>query len=187
LTPIPNDLPLPGDDRTPIDGTFAIHDPSPPQWWSCLRCADYRPSGGTWKLLFDRGVLRIYYPVTGWKNLASYDVKDDTLRLFNDPICPWDRGIYRWRLERGRLGLEAVDDACSFGLRAENLSRGIWSSCAPPDIRAAASDAWDAPPGCEPKSPSMAGLSPAKGLTVTVYQGDARGSGLSAAHRRRQR
>ena len=178
LTPVPNDLPLPADDRTPIDGTFAVHDPSPPQWWSCLRCADYRPSGGTWRLRFDRGVLRILYPVTGWRNLASFEVAGETLEVFNDPICPWDRGTYRWHLTEGRLDLEAVEDSCSFGLRAENLSRGTWSSCAPPDNRAAVSDAWEMPPGCEQNNPGLSTPSPSNELSVSIHPGDVRRSAV---------
>jgi len=176
-TPVPQDRPLPADEPTPLDGAYAIHEPSPPQWWSCRRCADYRPSGGTWRLFFDRGVMRILYPVTGWKNLASFEVDGETLHLFNDPICPWDRGTYRWQEDEKGLRLETVEDACAFGLRAENLSRGTWSSCRPPDIRAAVSDAWSKLPECAHAAlDSAPSLTPLSGYSVAVYPNDARGS-----------
>ena len=176
-TPVPQDRPLPANKPTPLDGAYALHDPSPPQWWSCRRCADYRPSGGTWRLLFDRGVLRILYPVTGWRNLASFEVDGDSLQLFNDPICPWDRGTYRWRQVGDGLTLEVVEDACSFGLRAQNLGRASWSSCQPPDLRAAVSDAWNKPSECTQAVPASAPTpAPPTGLSVGVYPNDARGS-----------
>ena len=176
-TPVPQDRPLPADEPTSLDGAYAIHEPSPPQWWSCLRCADYRPSGGTWRLFFDRGVMRILYPVTGWKNLASFEVDGEILHLFNDPICPWDRGTYRWQEDEAELRIETVEDACSFGLRAENLSRGPWSSCRPPDMRAAVSDAWSKPPECVQAAPDSApSPTTTSGLSVAVYPNDARRS-----------
>jgi hypothetical protein len=140
--------PLPSSEPTTLDGAYTRHTTSPPQWWSCLRCADYRPSGGTWRILLDRGVLRIVYDVTGWRNLASYEVSNEELRIFNDPICPWEEGRYRWQSDSGRLTLQVVEDSCAFGLRAENLTSGAWQSCAPPDLRSAVSDAWSQPRGC---------------------------------------
>src|SRR5262245_52356231 len=71
-TPFPHLLPLPEAAPTALDGTFAKVDPSPPQWWTCYRCADYRPMGGIWRIQFDRGVMRIFYEVTSWKSIASY-------------------------------------------------------------------------------------------------------------------
>jgi hypothetical protein len=164
--------PLPPPESTALDDAYVRRLESPPQWWSCLRCADYRPSGGTWRLLLDRGILRIVYDVTQWRNLASYEIHGEELRVFNDPICPWDDGIYRWAKDAGHLRLQVVEDECAFGLRAENLGAGDWLSCRPPDSRAAASDAWSKPAGCAPARVAPPLGSPS--ATVTIYSGDAR-------------
>ena len=55
--PVAFSTPLPEENWTPIDGTYAKLDPSNPQWWACRRCADYRPAGGIWKLQFNKGVM----------------------------------------------------------------------------------------------------------------------------------
>src|SRR3989304_8991187 len=71
-TPFAYIAPIPDPIGSPLDGTYAKLDPSAPQWWGCRRCADYRPAGGIWRLNLDRGVLRIYYEVTGWRSIASF-------------------------------------------------------------------------------------------------------------------
>lgn len=168
-TPVAYTTPLPAEIKTPIDGTYAKIDPSPPQWWLCRRCADYRPSGGIWKLQFERGVMRIYYEVTGWKSLASYTVEGDHLTLFNDPYCRDEVGEYTWKIEAGNLELETISDTCSFDLRGENLSGQNWTTCpSAPEPSEIAS-------GCEaqiviPATPTPASLP----VTVTVYGGDSR-------------
>jgi len=155
VTPSPFTTPLPDATWTPIDGHYAKFDPSEPQWWACRRCADYRPAGGIWKLQFSRGVMRIYYNVTGWRSVASYTVSEDKLYLFNDPYCPQDVGEYTWKLndkwglEDRELSLEVVKDSCSINLRGENLSELPWDSCQPPNQMTGASDHWHKAPGCE--------------------------------------
>lgn len=171
-SPVAVAAPLPPPESTAVDDAYVRHLESAPQWWSCLRCADYRPSGGTWRLMFDRGILRIVYDVTQWRNLASYEVRGDEVRVFNDPICPWDEGVYRWAKDAGRLRLQVVEDKCAFGLRADNLTAGDWLTCRPPDVRAAASDAWSKPSGCAPARVEPAHGSPS--VMVTIYSGDAR-------------
>ncbi|MEX2029525.1 MAG: hypothetical protein WD906_00925 [Anaerolineales bacterium] len=159
-TPIAYSTPRPEPVLTPIDGTYAKLDPSWPQWWLCLRCADYRPAGGLWRLQFDRGVMRIYYEVTGWRSLASYSVQGDQLYLFNDAYCP-DVGVYTWRRIGDSLALEVTQDGCFFQLRGENLSGQVWDDCAPAS----------SPPGCAdpaPPQPEMATTD----LAVSVYPGD---------------
>jgi hypothetical protein len=154
-TPHPYSTPLPPETTTPIDGVFSKLDESWPQWWSCRRCADYRPAGGIWKLRFDRGVMRIMYDVTSWVSLASYTVKENKLLLFNDPFCPEAVGEYNWLLEdqwgitNRHLVLQVINDSCSFGLRGENLSKQAWESCSPPYEMTAASDHLTKSPGCE--------------------------------------
>ena len=169
ITPIPYASPLPESDQTPIDGTYAYFDPAPPQWWACLRCADYRPAGGAWRLQFDRGVMRIYYEVTGWNSLASYMVSGDRLYLFNDPYCKEATGEYKWDLVEGNLTLKVVDDPCSFQLRGRNLSEGVWEGCL-------ANDAVDLQPrGCtEPTVEPMTIPTLPDGLNVMVHEADVR-------------
>jgi len=165
--------PVPPLASTPLDDDYIRHADTPPQWWSCLRCADYRPSGGSWRILLDRGVLRIIYDVTLWRTLASYEVDGDQLRIFNDPMCPWEEGVYQWDKQGGRLALRVVEDTCAFGLRAENLTAGDWLSCRPPDLRAAASDSWSRPKGCTlPRVDPPPDSAP--GVAVTIYPDDAR-------------
>jgi hypothetical protein len=149
----------------PLDGIYAKYDPAPPQWWSCLRCADYRPAGGAWRLQFDRGVMRIYYEVTGWNDIASYTVSGDRLYLFNDPYCSDVTGEYKWSLEGENLNLETVQDSCAFQLRERNLSAQAWETCA-------AGAGGEKPRGCEDPSSDASFVAASRpDLTVTVHQG----------------
>lgn len=168
VTPVSYGTPLPAPEASPLDGTYAKYDPAPPQWWSCLRCADYRPGGGAWRLQFDRGVMRIYYEVTGWNDLASYTVLGDRLYLFNDPYCSDVTGEYKWTLEGGNLMLETVQDSCAFQLRERNLSAQAWETCA------AGADG-EKPRGCEDPSTDASFVAASRpDLTVTVHEGDVR-------------
>lgn len=170
ITPVPYASPLPESDQTPIDGTYAYFDPAPPQWWACLRCADYRPAGGAWRLQFDRGVMRIYYEVTGWKSLASFTVSGGRLYLFNDPYCKDATGEYKWDLVNGNLTLNVVDDPCSFQLRGQNLSGGIWEECLEGDAAAEKQ-----PRGCkDPAVEPMTIQDFPDGIKVTVHEADVR-------------
>jgi len=181
VTPSAFTTPLPNQEWTPIDGTYAKFDPSEPQWWACRRCADYRPAGGIWKLQFDRGVMRIHYNVTGWRSIASYTVSDNKLYLFNDPYCPQEVGEYTWSLEDNmgledrQLVLEVVKDSCSIDLRGLNLGELPWDSCQPPNYMTGASDHWHKAPGCEtqftpPSAPEPVTLD----VSVIVHPGDVR-------------
>ncbi|MDL1943359.1 hypothetical protein FBQ99_13535 [Chloroflexi bacterium CFX2] len=163
-TPFAYLTPLPDPAASPLDGLYTKVDPSWPQWWKCLRCADYRAAGGIWKLQFDKGVMRIFYEVNGWRSISSYTVEGDRLYLFNDPYCPEHVGEYEWSLTDGQLELRTVNDPCSFDLRAENLSGQSWSSCAADDA-----------PGCTEKRIAQTSIIPA-GLSVSVevFGGDSR-------------
>jgi hypothetical protein len=168
VTPVSYGTPLPEPETSPLDGTYAKYDTAPPQWWSCLRCADYRPAGGAWRLQFDRGVMRIYYEVTGWHSLASYTVSGDRLYLFNDPYCKDMTGEYKWSLEDGSLTLETVGDSCAFQLRERNLSAQTWEACT-------AGAGGEKPRGCEdPSSDASFVAAPRSDLTVSVHEGDVR-------------
>ena len=174
-TPFAYNTPLPAPVQSPLDGTYTKVDPSWPQWWLCRRCADYRPAGGIWKVQFDQGVMRIYYEVTGWVSLASFTTSGDRLQIFNDPYCPEDVGEYMWKLEDGNLKLEVIGDACSFDLRARNLSSQSWSPCLPPGEPSGAVDQPPQPPGCV-ENPAMPTTSSPSNLQVTVNEhgGDSR-------------
>jgi hypothetical protein len=181
VTPIPATTALPDEAWTPIDGTYAKLDPSEPQWWACRRCADYRPAGGIWKLQFDKGVMRIYYDVTGWHSLASYTIANDRLFLFNDPYCPQEVGEYIWNLEDKwglidrALKLEVVKDSCSISLRGQNLSELAWDSCQPPNVMTGASGHYHKSPGCETSLvPPATVIAPTLDVAVVVHPGDVR-------------
>jgi len=180
--PSPHTTALPGEQTTPIDGTYAKFDTSWPQWWACRRCADYRPAGGIWKMRFDGGVFRIYYDVTGWNSVASYTINGDHLYIFNDPYCPEVTGEYRWELE-DRWGLvnrflilETIEDACSIRLRGENLSNQEWGACYPPNEMTGASGHYHKPTGCEDISPPLLDTAEADNLpkSLSIYHGEAR-------------
>lgn len=171
-TPLAYFTPLPEASDTPLDGLYAKVNQSWPQWWRCLRCADYRVAGGIWKLQFDRGVMRIYYEVNDWRSIASYTVSDDRLFIFNDPYCPENTGEYRWSMADGGLILETVNDPCAFDLRAENLTEQSWQACSDPG---SSNGAGEQPPGCElGQIPSPASIDSPEPLQVTVYGGDSR-------------
>ncbi len=170
IKPVPYASPLPELVVTQLDGTYAKYDPTPPQWWACLRCADYRQAGGVWRMNFDRGVMRIYYEVTGWRSLASYRVSGDRLFLFNDPYCKDETGEYRWKLEDEALKLEVVNDPCSFELRGKNLSNYQWDVCPGNELGIGKE-----PRGCkDPLPPPIYEHFLNDGLTVIVREADVR-------------
>jgi len=148
-TPFPYATPLPAPTPTILDGTYTKFELQEGTPVHCLRCPDYAPEGGTWKLSLDKGIFRIYYEVTGWRSLGSYTLSGDQLTLINDPYCPNVVGTYRWEIQEGELILEEIQDECSISLRAMNLTKLPWRSCRPPSSEAAVTDHWPKPPGCE--------------------------------------
>ncbi|MCI0609628.1 MAG: hypothetical protein L0Z71_11280 [Anaerolineae bacterium] len=163
-TPFPHEFPLPEPTQSPLDGTYAKVDQSPPQYWTCYRCADYRPEGGPWKLQFDKGVMRIFYQITNWKSIASFTVEDNRLKIFNDPFCPHDVGEYEWATENGNLSLKTINDSCAFDLRKENLTKQSWLACtAEGQDQPGCAETPNAPPGETPSQLSV---------TVNVLGGD---------------
>jgi hypothetical protein len=167
--PVSYARPLPQSVRGPFDGIFAKLEDSPPQYWRCYRCADYRPVGGIWRLQFERGVMRVYYDVTGWVSIGSYTVEDNRIQLFNDPFCPNEVGEYEWRLESGALSLTAVEDSCAWGLRGENLGHQPWLSCEAAGTTPAAAGCRDLSQDANRPPPSAS-----PDLHVNVYGGDSR-------------
>ena len=131
--------------------------------------------GGIWRMQFDKGVMRIFYEVTGWRSIASFTVSNGRLFIFNDPYCPETLGEYKWEVEGRQLKLEVVDDACSFDLRARNLSRQSWSFCINSNQMVDVNTSNQEPPGCEENlvvpAPAVQSDSP---IAVVVYGGDSR-------------
>jgi hypothetical protein len=156
-TPYPYLLALPEPTPTLLDGTYSKLEQKDAPPVHCLRCPAYAAEGGTWKLQLDRGVFRIFHEATGWQDAGSFVLSEDRetkgapnlLVLFNDPVCPKAVGLYTWNLEGGKLNLKAVEDSCSFFLRAVNLGSLPWDSCQPPSTEAGITDHWPKPLGCD--------------------------------------
>jgi hypothetical protein len=151
-TPVAWTTPLPPEQATILDSTYVKLDPRIATPFPCKRCPDYALEGGLWKLLLSKGVFKIYYTMNGWRSLGSYTVSGNKLYLFNDPYCNRDVGIYKWELEDGVLTLMEVEDPCSQGLRAANLTFQPWLSCRPPNHEAMITDHWQKPTGCDPNN-----------------------------------
>lgn len=149
-TPVPWTTPLPDQQPTILDSTYVKINPRLATPFPCKRCPDYALEGGLWKFQLDKGTFRIYYTVNGWRSLGSYTVSEDVLYLFNDPYCNWETGSYSWTLDEGVLTLTEIDDPCSQGLRAANLTDQPWLSCQPPNVEAMITDHWQKPEGCDP-------------------------------------
>jgi hypothetical protein len=114
--------------------------------------------------------MRIFYEIPVWTSIASFEVSDDRLFLFNDVTCPTEVGEYSWQMEDRNLVLGVIRDPCAFGLRAENLVRQPWASCMPPNEMVAVSDHWHKPQGCEPDpSPEPLLLSDENGISARVH------------------
>jgi hypothetical protein len=149
-TPVPWTTPLPPLEATVLDATYVKVNPRLATPFPCKRCPDYALEGGLWKFSLKEGVFRIYYTMNGWRSLGSYTVSGDRLYLFNDPYCNLDTGLYSWKLEDGELRLTEINDPCSQGLRAANLTDQPWLSCKPPTTEAKITDHWQKPTGCDP-------------------------------------
>lgn len=166
-TPFAYYTPLPEPVQSKLDGLYSKIDSSPPQWWRCYRCADYRPAGGIWRLQLKENVMRIYYEVTGWRTLASFTTSNDRLHIFNDPYCPEEVGEYKWQIVGGQLILETVNDHCAFDLRAKNISFQPWVACT--------TSVEKKTPGCEDSIPVPAPVAQSEtSVDVHVYGGDNR-------------
>ncbi|NWG05482.1 MAG: hypothetical protein HXY35_02215 [Chloroflexi bacterium] len=150
-TPVPWTTPLPPLKATDIDATYVKINPRQATPFPCKRCPDYALEGGLWKFSLNKGIFRIYYTMNGWRSLGSYTISGDHIYLFNDPYCNWDTGEYIWKLEGGVLVFTEVNDPCSQGLRAANLTDQPWLSCTPPNVEAMITDHWQKPEGCDPQ------------------------------------
>jgi hypothetical protein len=147
--PYPYLIPLPEPKRSPVDGIYTKVVAAKAERVHCLRCPDYAPEGGVWKLSLDRGVFRLFHPDSGWKSIGTFVAAGDRILLANDPTCIDQLGLYRWRHENGMLAFEVIDDPCAIRLRAANLSQQPWASCRPPSTEAAVTGHWPVPEGCD--------------------------------------
>jgi len=148
-SPYPHTLPLPDSKRSPVDGTYVKSKESKSPLVHCLRCPDWAPEGGEWKINFSKGVFRIIHQDSAWRTMGSYFVAQDRILFANDPVCHDVIGLYRWKVEDGRLTLAPVDDGCAIRMRAANLSEIPWTPCQPPNQEAAITDHWPKPPACD--------------------------------------
>jgi hypothetical protein len=148
-TPYPFASPLPPAAASALDGVYVKDVPQTGPVVHCVRCPDYKPGPGQWKVSFDNGIMRIHHPASDWRGIASFVVEGDELVLFNDPACADVTGRYTWTLAEGQLVLAEVDDPCAIHMRALNLAQMAWGGCQPPNAEAAVSGHWLTPPGCE--------------------------------------
>lgn len=163
----PDGNPMELTEPSPIDGTYGRLSDIPPQWWRCLRCADYRPAGGLWRLQLDRGVMRIYYALNDWRSIAAYRIEGSRLFLYDDLYCD-EEGEYTWSIDSGTLTLNVVNDPCAFELRGKNLSEGSWELC-PSDVHDP-----QAPLGCGDRPVFETLQATDLPVTVTVHEGNVR-------------
>lgn len=160
LQPYPYTTPLPPPTPTILDGVYQRVVPDRGTTVPCRRCAPYKAEGGTWTLSLEAGAFRVSHPVTRFQGVGSFTVTGERITFFNDPNCHRDVGVYHWELDGRSLRLAEVADPCAFGLRAGNLTAGRWllveaqgrpiDSCQPPNVEAAVTGHWPAPPECNP-------------------------------------
>ncbi|MCL4395889.1 MAG: hypothetical protein M1482_13980 [Chloroflexi bacterium] len=158
VLPFPYSRPLPPPVSTAIDGLYTRTIPTEGTPTPCKRCAGYRLEGGAWSLYFNNGVYKEFQQDTDFEAVGSYAVDGNQLTLFNDPYCEEDvkmQGIYTWEKNGGTLTLTAVNDPCTIGLRAKNLTATSWTKkvdeCQPPNREAAVSGHWEQPAECTAK------------------------------------
>ena len=148
-TPYPFTGPLPEAAATVIDGVYVkVVDTGVPTV-HCVRCPEYAPYDGLWKLSFDDGIFRIYHEGTDWRGIASYTATESEVAFFNDPTCPELTSRYAYTLADGQLVFTDPNaDPCAIQLRTMNLTQQPWLSCQPPNREAAISGHWPVPDGC---------------------------------------
>ena len=133
---------------TAADGLYVKYETKEIPPIPCRRCPDYKPEGGWWKMSLRRGIFRIYHPDSGWKSIGTFVVIGNRIVLSNDPVCPAISGVYRWELATETIAFSVVEDKCSAGLRAKNISHMPWLSCPAPSTKAAVSNRGPRPGGC---------------------------------------
>ena len=156
VPPFPYGTPLPPALPSVLDGLYIRTIPMEGTPVPCKRCAGYRLEGGIWSLYFDNGVVKVFQQDTDFEAIASFTVSGNQLTIFNDPYCEEDitmAGTYTWGKDGDMLTLRIVNDPCSIGLRAKNLTATEWTKrvdqCQPPNREAAISGHWKIPAECE--------------------------------------
>ena len=146
--PYPYATSIPADHATAADGLYVKFEIKETPPIPCRRCPDYKPEGGWWKMSLRKGIFRIYHPDSGWKSIGTFVVNGNRIVLSNDPVCPAISGVYRWELATETIAFSVVEDKCSAGLRAKNMSHMPWLSCPAPSTEAAVSNRRPRPGGC---------------------------------------
>ena len=123
-TPVPPLVP------TPIDGTYYRDFTPGSKPIPCRRCAPFRLDRGPSTLEMLEGRFQMIHEGNGFRSQGHYLVHGRRLILFNDPVCPETRGLYRWEVQDGLLlTLTVIDDPCPFDLlRARYLSAAPWEA-----------------------------------------------------------
>ncbi len=125
--PYPFVTPVPPLSATTVDGLYHRNYLQGSEPIPCRRCAPFRLDRGDSTLEMRRGRYYVIHDLADFSTRGHYVVDGNRLELFNDPNCPETRGEYTWRVEGGRLTLEAIDDPCAFDLlRARYLSAAPW-------------------------------------------------------------
>ena len=123
VTPVPPLRP------TAIDGTYHRDFTPGGKPIPCRRCAPYRLDRGLATLELLGGRFQVLHEGNAFRTQGHYLVAAQRLTLFNDPVCPETRGVYRWDLQGQFLSLEEVDDPCPFDiLRARYLTTAPWEA-----------------------------------------------------------
>ena len=126
--PYPFTTPVPPASATALDGRYDRNptDTFEGEWAKCRRCPPY---------FVDRGRSELVLRLGRWANThheprqltnGHFTIEGDQVTLINDPMCPFDRGVYRYSLDNGVLALEAIDDPCQFGERKRDLTDETW-------------------------------------------------------------
>lgn len=163
VPPFPYSLPLPPSVPSLLDGLYSRRVPFEGTPVPCKRCAGYRLEGGLWTLYLDKGVFKVFQQDTDFQAVGSFVTAGNRLTVFNDPFCEEDLtmvGTYTWEMDDNSLTLSTVQDSCSIGLRAKNLTLTRWIktpidpgqralACQPPNREAGITDHWKKPPYCQ--------------------------------------
>ncbi len=165
VPPFPYSTPLVPPTPSSLDGLYYKTIPLEGTPTPCKRCAGYRLEGGVWSLYLNKGTFKVFQQDTDFEAVGSFAVSGDHITFFNDPYCEEDLrmvGTYSWTLDAsGALRLTVINDPCSIGLRAKNLTSALWMKkavqtsnrrdpCQPPNWEAAVSGHWHQPSECQP-------------------------------------
>ncbi len=126
--PYPFVTPIPPATVTALDGLYDREptDTFEGEWAECRRCPPY---------FVDRGRSQLTFRLGRWTNLhqqprqltnGHFTIEGDRITFANDPMCPFDRGVYRFSVNDAVLTLDVIDDPCQFGERRRDLTDAPW-------------------------------------------------------------